>query len=286
MKASKSSLRNPQIIPTGLPKLDDLLDGGISMRHITQFSGRYSTGKSTIALGIIANAQKQGLDTLWLDSEQRYPFDYSERLGINLDRLDLEDKKHAEDLFNTCEEWVEKHKGVIILDSIGGLLTRKEAEKRSGEESYPEAPKLIPGFIRRIVIALALNDCALVLLNHEKIDFMSGAIKVLGGRAVEFHSDKWIRLRQLTGKKVMQGEKRVGDIIEASVQKGPKRGEKCELILLAGKGFSIEADRLKEMLDNGSMVKQGRTFYVGDTKIGVGEAAAREWLKQHGTATL
>lgn len=280
MKASKSSLRNVKVIPTGLPKLDDLLDGGIGMNRVAQFSGRSSVGKSTVAMGIVANAQKMGLDTLWLDTEHRFHFEKAEALGVNLSDLELEDKQYAEDLFDLAEKWVKKHKGLVILDSIGGLLTRKDAEKKSGEEGFPEAPRLIPGFLKRISHELA-DGGALVLLNHEKVDFASGAIKVLGGRAVEHHSDKWIRLRQLTSKKIMNGDKRIGDVIEASVQKGAKKGLTCELHLLAGQGFHKDFDLAEEAVARGIITKNGNTFSFGEEKLAVGMGKLRDALKQN-----
>lgn len=277
MKASKSTLRNAEVISTGLPKLDDLMDGGIGMKRIAQFSGQYSVGKSTIALKVIANAQKAGFKTLWLDTEQRFPFEYAEALGVDLERLELEDMKLAEELFNFAEAWAHKNEGVIVLDSIGGLTTRKEAEKQSGEEGFPEAPKLIPAFIRRIIIELARNGSSLILLNHEKIQF-DGTLKVLGGKSVEYHSDRWIRLRRLSNKKVMQGDQRVGDVIEAIVMKGKNKGKTCELTLMAGQGFSVEMDKLQEMLDAGSLSKEGRSFFYKGEKVASSQADARAWV--------
>lgn len=280
MKASESVLNTSQFISTGAPKLDESMGGGVRLRKITMFSGRYSVGKTTISCGAIRDAQQKGLNTLWLDSENRFPFEYAELLGVDLDKLELETMKYAEDLFNSCEEWTRKHKNsLIVLDSVGGLLSKKEAKQHSGEEGYPITPRLIPGYIRRMVALLAEQNSALILLNHEKLDFATGAIKVLGGEAPKFHTDTWVRLRQLTNKKVMQGDVRVGDVIEASIQKGVHKGAKVELVLMAGKGFSMEADKLDEMLKSGEITKKGNTFWHGDIKAGVGLAKAREYVK-------
>lgn len=279
MKASKSSLRNTVVIPTGIPKLDNQLDGGVGLHHITQFSGQESVGKTTAALGAVVNAQKMGLDTLWLDSEQRFPFEYAELLGVNLDDLELVDKQHAEAIFDYAEEWAGKHKkGLIVLDSIGGLLTRKEAEKNSGEEGFPEAPKLIPGFIRRIVFQLALNGCALILLNHEKVDFMTQALKVLGGKAVLFHSDKWIRFRR-TVDRIKQGDDVLGDVIEITVQKGKKKGQKEVLHLMAGEGFSSKLFIIEDALAKGVLIKEGQFYFFNGEKMARGLKAMKDLLE-------
>ena len=119
----------------------------------------------------------------------------------------------------------------------------------------------------------------MILLNHEKIEFGTGALKVLGGRAVEHHSDKWIRLRLLTNKKIMSGDKRIGDVIEASVQKGVNKGMTCELHLMAGRGFHNNFDLAEEAIARGVIKKSGNTFTLDGEKIAIGMGKLREALR-------
>jgi RecA/RadA recombinase len=222
-----------------------------------------------------------GLEVLWLDAEHRFFFDYFESLGVDLSKLELEDTQLAEGIFDAAEEWVRTRSGLIILDSIGGLLTRKESEKRSGEEGFPEAPKLIPGFIRRIAAELASlsnKECCLLLLNHEKIDFGTGAIKVLGGRVIEHHVTQWVRLRGLPNKLIKQGEQRIGKMIEASVCKGKNEGLKCELAMLTGQGFERNGSLMEEA-KRILFVKKGQVWFWGDEKLGRGDNVLRERFK-------
>lgn len=236
MKASESPLKEMKVIPTGLASLDELLNGGIYLHRIAQFSGRFSCGKSTLAVNVIIQAQRMGYDTCWLDVENRFNFKYFERLGVDLSKLDYHSGLTAEEYFDLIQEWVGKHEGIIVLDSVGGLLTRGENEKENGP-SMPEVPKMIPNFLKRMTNALVNRNAALIVLNHEKQDF-DGALKVIGGRSVEHFVTQWVRLRKMTMKPIKKGANQIGDTIEASMKKDENQYSKVELELYPNRGFS------------------------------------------------
>ena len=217
MKADKSPLLELGRVPTGLAPVDDLLGGGIFLHRMAQFSGRFSCGKSTLAVCTLMNAQRMGLDTCWLDVEGRFAYKYFESMGLDLSRMDIEYGLSAEKYFDFIQSWCEKHEGVIVLDSVGALLTQNESDKENGP-SIPEVPKMIPNFLKRMTNVLTTRNCAVIILNHEKVDF-DGAIKVIGGRAVEHFMTQWIRLRRMTMKPIKKGAQQIGDTIEASIKK-------------------------------------------------------------------
>lgn len=237
MKASKSPLRERVCVPTGIASLDELLGGGVFMRRIFQVSGRYSCGKSTIAALIVAEAQKLGYDAAWLDVENRFNFDYFASMGVDLDKLDYVNGVVCEDYFAFVHKWIEKHSGIVVLDSVAALLTRNESEKEDGP-SVPEVPKMIPNFLKRVTngLAAAKAPSALIVLNHEKIDF-DGALKVIGGRSVEHFVTQWLRLRRMTMKPIKKGAQQIGDTIEASMKKDVNQFRNIQLELIAGEGF-------------------------------------------------
>lgn len=282
MKASESLYSKIDWLPTGFSALDKILGGGIPSRKITEISGVYSVGKSTLALMIVAKAQQAGMECLWSDSEYSFGQEYAESLGVNCDELDLEQNRYGEEAVNEIEAWADSHKnGLIVLDSVGALLPRQEAEKDADGKTIGAQAKLVATFCRKIVPILAINNNSLIVLNHNLIDLMSGAIKTSGGSKLEYHKSIWLMLRKAS-KRVMQGENQVGEIIEAEIRKNklaPTLKQKAELTLLYGQGFSAEADLLQELLDSGEVVKRGNTFFRGETKLGVGLAKAREALK-------
>src|SRR3990167_6294857 len=233
MKASE--LQELKVIPTGLPDVDSLLGGGLYVRRISQLSGRYSVGKSTLAALVVIQAQRMGYDACWLDVEGRFALKYFERLGVDMKKLELQQGLCAEDYFDFTQRWVEKHEGIIILDSVAALLTRNESEKENGP-SIPEVPKMIPNFLKRMNNTLVKRDCAFIILNHEKIDF-DGALKVIGGRSVEHLVTQWVRLRKMTMKPIKKGANQIGDTIEASMKKDENQYKKVEIELYPNEGF-------------------------------------------------
>lgn len=284
MKASDSLYSKIDWLPTGFSALDKILGGGIPSRKITEISGVFSVGKSTLALTIIGRAQKEKKPTLWADTEFSYTPEYAETLGVDSGLLDLIQARYAEETLDQIEEWCEANKGgLIVLDSIGGLLPRQEAEKGADGKTIGGQAKLIATFCRKLVPILAINNHSLIVLNHQFTDLMSGKLKTSGGAKLEYAKSIWLMLRK-ANKRVMQGENQVGDIIEAEIRKNklaPTLKQKAELTLLYGQGFSASRDQLAEELDSGKISKKGNSYFRDGVKIGVGAAKAADWLKQN-----
>lgn len=282
-KANKSPYREIGVIPTGFSKLDAILGvGGIPLRKITEVSGQFSVGKSTLGLQIVAQAQKMGMDCLWADNELSFWEDYATQLGVDVETLDLLQERLAEPMLDQMEEWIAEHKdALVVLDSVGNLLPRAEAEKNSGDKTIGGQAKLIATFCRKVQGLLAENNVALIVLNHQFTDLMSGKLMTSGGAKLAYSKSIWLMLRK-ANKRVMQGDRQVGDVIEAEVRKNKLAGtlkQTAELTMLYGRGFSMEADKLEEMLKSGEITKTGNTYHHGSVKIGVGLAKAREYVK-------
>lgn len=283
MKASENPYRDITWIPTGLNGLDRILGGGIPSRRITEISGWEGVGKSTLALQIIATAQKQGVKCCWSDSEVSFANEYAESLGVDCNALDFHVSRVAEDNLDFLEEWAESHKNaLIVLDSIGQLLPRAEAEKGAEGKTIGGQAKLIATFCRKITPILAINNSALIVLNHQFSDFMNqGKLMTSGGKKLGYSKSVWLMLR-VGNKRVMRGDQQIGLIVIAEIRKNklaPTYKQSVELTLLFGSGFSAEADLLQELLDKGEVTKKGNTYFRGDQKLGIGVSKAREALK-------
>lgn len=282
MKASESPYKKLVSVPTGFASLDKILGtGGVSLRKITEISGAFSVGKSTLALSIVAQAQKQKLDTLWVDCEFSFDQTYAEGLGVDCDNLDLIQERFAETSLDETEAWLEAHKNaVVVLDSIGGLLPRAEAEKSAEGKTIGSQAKLIATFCRKIVPLLAINNTALIVLNHEFTDLMSGRLMTSGGAKLGYHKSVWVRLKK-ANKRLMQGETQVGDVIIAEIRKNKLAGtlkQECELQLLYGTGFNAQAD-VMETAKEKLFEKRGQFYYWGQERVARGEAGLRETFK-------
>lgn len=281
-KASESPYRDIDVIPTGFSKLDKLIGiGGIPHRKLTEITGKTSVGKSTLSYLIIAQAQKQGKDCLYADTEFSWDEAYGTSLGVDITKLDLSQEEYAEQTLQEIEEWARQHtNSLIVLDSIGGLLSRDEAEKKAGEKVIGGQARLVAAFSRKIVPILAHNNVALIVLNHLFLDIMTGTLNPSGGWKLAYHKSLEIRLSK-SKNVIRQGEKMIGRQITAKIMKtkvSKTQDHETSLNLIFGEGFSQEADILEEALDKGVITKKGAMFFFGDEKF-FGQNKLRDALK-------
>lgn len=283
MKADQSPFREITSISTGLPNLDKITGlGGIPRRRITEISGPYSVGKTSLAFSIIAQAQKMGLRCLFVDIEWAFDEAYAERLGVDTSELEFIQERYAEKSLDEIElQLEEKAVDLVVLDSVGGLLPRAEAEKGAEGKVIGAQAKLVSTFCRKVVPLLAINNVALVVVNHEFIDLMHGNLKTSGGAKLEYHKSLWIKLSR-GQKKITKGEVQTGQEIIAEIRKNKlasTQKQKCALTMIYGSGFSAEADMLAQMLESGEVEKRGNSYFRGETKLGTGLNQAREALR-------
>lgn len=283
--ASESPFKEYETIPVGL-KIDALTGvGGIPTRKITEIYGPYSVGKTTLALQLVAAAQKEERKCLWADIEFAFDPLYAEKLGVKLDKLSIIQEQVAEDALDDILKFTSDEKGVlIVIDAVGALHPRTEAEKSSDSKSIGTQAKMVAVFCRRMVPLLALNNSALVVLNHSFRDIMHNTLKTSGGEKLAYHKSLSISLKQKFGVAVTRASDgaKVGVVIEAEVMKNKLAatvGAKAELMMIPGQGFSKEHDKLQAMIESGEVTKKGNTYYHGDEKMGTGLKKAREWLK-------
>lgn len=283
MKASEATYTKYDVIPTGYSSLDKILGtGGIPTKKITEISGAFSVGKSTLALSIIGSAQKEKMDTLWVDCEFSYDPLYASVLGVDNTKLDLVAEHFAEGNLDAIEEWIQFHKNaLVVIDSIGGLLPRAEAEKGAEGKVIGGQAKLIATFCRKIVPLLSINNVALIVLNHQFTDLMSGKLKTSGGEKLGYHKSIWIMLRKVN-KRVMQGENQIGDVIEAEIRKNKLAGtlkQSAEMTMIYGEGFAKGANLMQEALDKGIITKIGNSYFMNGEKLCTGLPKLRELFK-------
>lgn len=283
-------------IPTGLPQLDRILGiGGIPFKKITEISGTWSVGKTTLALSLIKSAQEQGYKCIWVDAEWAWDDAYARSLGVDTSKLMFLQTRAAEDSLNDLLEYVEKGKDtLIIIDAVGALHAREEAEKDAESRTIGAQSSLIARFCRKIVPLLSMNNNALVVLNHEYEDVMKAMpgrpnpIKTSGGKKLEYHKSIWIRLAK-NGDQLKSGTNEdgtphyVGFRVEAEIKKNKCAGtqrEKCTLDMLYGHGFTLVNDIVKSALEKEILTKTGNTFYYLGEKLGT-KKKLDEWLEIH-----
>lgn len=244
MKASE--LDNTQkYIVTPFSALNEKLGGGIAYGKITEIAGTWSVGKSTMAYQIIGAAQKQNIPCLLLDAERAFTNTYFTSLGGDGSMLDIFRAKTAEEYLDFALEWMEdkkNHGGLVVIDAIGALLPREEAEKTSESKSIGLQARLIGAFSRKITSILDDNQIALIALNHTFIPLGQMGVASSGGKKWEYARAVWLILSGAYGKPVKRSTDGIKTIIpmQIEIRKNklvPNMGTKIAIDLVQGAGF-------------------------------------------------
>lgn len=279
------SIEEVTSIPTGLPQLDRITGiSGVPIGRITEISGKWSAGKSTLALQIVAEAQKMGKTCIWHDTEFTWSSSYARDLGVDTSRLLLLQKQTAEEALDVILELAREKKGMLmVVDSVGGIHPKDEAERESGARTIGAQAGLVARFCRKVVPHVALNGHALVMLNHEYLEIgaLRPTVKTSGGEKLSYHKALWIRLNR-TGMNVKVGEKIVGYKAEAEIRKNKVASterQKCDLEMEYGKGFLAAASLFDDAVAAGVITRTGNTHWFGDLKLG-SVAKVKEALKE------
>lgn len=239
------------ITPTGFASIDSLFGGGIVHGKILEIAGSWSVGKSTLAYQIIGAAQKQNRPCLLLDAERAYTKEYGAALGVDNSQLDVFRARTAEEYLAHIFDWIEGNKetkmkghkgGLVVIDAIGALLPREEAEKTSESRSIGLQARIIGSFCRKIVPVLDDNDIALLILNHTFIPLGQMGIASSGGKKLEFARSAWLIMSGAYGKPIKRSADGLKTLIpmQLEVRKNKIKsnaGTKIQLDLIQGAGF-------------------------------------------------
>jgi len=282
--AYADSIEEVDVIPSGL-FLDKLTGiGGIPRGVITELFGDEGIGKSSLSLQLVANAQRLGLRCLWADVEWSYAPAYAASLGVDNSKLGLIRAKFAEEVLDAIEEAAESGEwDLIVLDSIGGILPRAEAEKGAEGRTIGGQAGLIAKFCRKIVPIISVHNVALLAINHAFTDIMSNKLTTSGGRKLAYHKALSIRLKSKYGGNVLkQGDRKVGKAVIGEVRKnkvGSTEGLEVEAQLFFGTGFSASSDLMNDAIEKGIISKKGNTYYFGTEKLGIGMGRVRKAIE-------
>lgn len=287
MKLGELSLRQAvEAIPTGSPALDIALGvGGIPRGRVTEIFGAESSGKTTLALHIIAQTQKAGGQAFYIDAEHAFSCEYAATCGVKWEELQISQPDYGEQALDIAEELVKKAcVDLIVIDSVAALVPRAEIEGEMGDSHMGLQARLMSQALRKLVAAMNKSQTAVVFINQlrEKVGIVFGNPETTpGGRALKFYSTVRIDLRK--GEVIKHGSDIVGTRVRAKVVKNkvapPFRA--AEFDLLFKSGISREGD----IIDLGTslnILKKSGTFYIyNEIKLGQGRENARDYLMQH-----
>ena len=290
MKLGEISHVNVAVIPTGSFSLDLALGvGGFPRGRIVEIYGPESSGKTTLALNVVAQAQKQGGRAAFIDAEHAMDPEYAAKLGVNVNELLISQPDCGEDALNILESLVRSGMiSVVVVDSVAALTPRAELEGEMGAQHVGRQARMMAQALRKLIAIASQSQTLIIFINQlrMKIGVMFGNPETTpGGLALKFAASVRIDIRRIA--QVKKGEDIVGNRVKAKVAKNKVAPpfKLAEFDILFGEGISYEGDVLNMALVHGVVKKSGASFSLpvpgGEAiKIGVGFENARAKLKE------
>jgi recombination protein RecA len=286
MKLGEAPLVKVQAIPSGSLALDMALGiGGIPRGRITEIFGPESSGKTTLAQHIIAEAQKLGGTVAYIDAEHALDPSYAANCGVNVDDLLISQPDTGEQALEITEALVRSGAvDVIVIDSVAALVPQAEIEGQMGDTHVGLQARLMSQALRKLAAAIGKAGTAVVFINQlrEKVGIIFGNPEVTpGGRALKFYSSVRIDLRRIETLK--QGEAAVGSVVRAKVVKNKIAPpfKMAQFDIMFDHGISQEGNLIDMGVDLGIVKKSGAFFSYGDVRLGQGRENAKQYLSEN-----
>lgn len=286
MRLGQAQALNVDAIPTGSMRLDMALGiGGVPRGRIVEIYGPESSGKTTVALSIISQAQKMGGDAAFIDVEHALDPTYARALGVNIDNLLVSQPDSGEQALEIAEALIRSGAiDVIVLDSIAAMTTRAEIDGEMGDLHVGQLARLMSQAMRKITAAIAKSSCVAIFINQvrEKIGVMYGNPETTpGGRALKFYSSVRIEVRR--GEVIKDGGQIIGASTRCKVVKNKVAPpfKEAEFDMMYGQGISRTGEVLDIAVDLDIIRKGGSWFSYKDQKLGQGRDNVKELLKNN-----
>lgn len=286
MKLGQNKALNVAAIPTGSMTLDMALGiGGVPRGRIVEVYGPESSGKTTVALHIAAEAQKLGGEVAFIDVEHALDPVYAKNLGVDIDSLLVSQPDSGEQALEIAEALVRSGAiDCIVLDSVAAMVTKAEIDGDMGDTHVGQLARLMSQAMRKLTSVIAKSNCVAVFINQvrEKIGVIYGNPETTpGGRALKFYSSVRIEVRR--AEQIKQGSDVIGNRTRCKVVKNKVAPpfKECEFDIMYGTGISRVGEILDMAVDLGVVKKGGAWFSYNDLKLGQGRDNAKEFLKQN-----
>ena len=279
--------KSVEVIPTGSLALDLALGvGGLPRGRIVECYGHESSGKTTLALHVVANAQKAGGTAAFVDAEHALDPGYARKIGVDLDNLIVSQPNSGEEALTICEQLVKSGAvDVVVVDSVAALTPQAEIDGEIGDAHVGLQARLMSQAMRKLTGTLAQTNTLCIFTNQvrEKIGVMFGNPETTpGGKALKFYASCRLQVQRIGAIQTKDGQV-VGNRTRVKVVKNKVAAPftEAEFDILYACGISREGSILDAALNRGIVEKRGSWLAYGDRQLAQGSLAAIEYLKEH-----
>ncbi|MGI6638296.1 MAG: recombinase RecA [Desulfobulbus sp.] len=286
MRLGSNERENIPVIPTGILSVDLALGvGGLPRGRVTEIYGPEASGKTTLALHVIAEAQRRGGNAAFIDAEHALDTSYAERLGVNVDDLLISQPDFGEQALEIAEILMRSGGvDVIVVDSVAALVPRAEIDGNVGDQHVGLQARLMSHAMRKFTGVLNRTNTVLIFINQirMKIGVMFGNPETTtGGNALKFYSSVRIDIRKST--QIKEGQEVIGTQTKVKVVKNKVAPpfKQAEFDIVYGEGISRTGDLLDLGVTHGLVDKSGAWYAYNDERIGQGRENAKKYLKEH-----
>lgn len=277
---------NMESIPTGAINLDIALGiGGIPRGRVIEIYGPESSGKTTLALHIIAEAQKMDGVAAFVDAEHALDAQYAEVLGVDTENLIVSQPDTGEQGLSICESLVRSNAvDIVVVDSVAALVPRVEIEGNMGDSHVGLQARLMSQALRRLTGVISKSNCTVIFINQlrEKIGIMFGNPETTtGGRALKFYSSVRMDIRRIEA--IKDGDQMIGNRTRVKVVKNKVAPpfKQVEFDIMYGKGISKTGSILDMAVESKIAKKAGAWYSYGDVRLGQGRENSKKFLEDN-----